>query len=106
VPARQYIAVATGALRVARVLDGVVARDATGTVRFHPARRLTTLDVAEVLAALEPRRRRLLDAGRHADMDHEGHADEGRYLPASRSRRCGGSGSENGLPLTWAALTG
>jgi hypothetical protein len=45
----------------ALVLDGVVARDAAGTVGFHPARRLTTLDVTEVLAVVEPRLRRLLD---------------------------------------------
>jgi len=38
----------------------VFARDATGGIAFHAARRLTTLDVAEVLAAVEPRLRRLL----------------------------------------------
>lgn len=47
----------------ALVLDGVYARDAGG-VAFHPAPRLTTLDVAEVLATVEPRIRRLLDVGR------------------------------------------
>lgn len=47
----------------ALVLDGVFARDAAGTVGFHPARRLTTLDVAAVPAAVEPRLRRLLDWG-------------------------------------------
>ncbi len=44
-------------------LDGVFARDAAGGVAFHPAARLTTLDVAEVLATVEPRIRRLLDWG-------------------------------------------
>jgi hypothetical protein len=39
-----------------RWLDGVFARDRT-------VRRLTTLDVAEVLAAVEPRIRRLLEGG-------------------------------------------
>lgn len=33
--------------------DGVFARDRAGVVGFHAARRLTTLDVAEVLAAVE-----------------------------------------------------
>jgi len=41
------------------VLDGVFARDAAGVVAFHAARRLTTLDVAEVLAAVEPGRVRI-----------------------------------------------
>jgi hypothetical protein len=45
----------------ALVLDGVFARDGARVVGFHPARRLTTLDVAEVLATMEPRIRRLLD---------------------------------------------
>ena len=48
----------------ALVLEGVFARDAAGGVAFHPAPRLTTLDVAEVLATVEPRIRRLLDGGR------------------------------------------
>jgi hypothetical protein len=38
----------------ALVLDGVFARDAAGVVVFHPARCISTLDVAEVLAAVEP----------------------------------------------------
>ena len=45
----------------ALVLDGVFARDRTGVVVFHPTPRLTALDVAEVLAAVEPRVKRLLD---------------------------------------------
>jgi len=34
-------------------LDGVFARDATGTLRFHPTPELTTVDVEEVLATVE-----------------------------------------------------
>jgi hypothetical protein len=45
----------------ALVLDGVFARDADGALGFHPTRRLTTLDVAEVLATVEPSIKRLLD---------------------------------------------
>ncbi|MEP7307944.1 MAG: transposase zinc-binding domain-containing protein [Acidobacteriota bacterium] len=42
-------------------LDGVFARDGTDALTFHPARRLTALDVEEVLATVEPRIKRLLD---------------------------------------------
>jgi hypothetical protein len=52
----------------ALVLDGMFARDAAGVVGFHPARRLTTLDVAEVLAAVEPRIRWLLEGADFARM--------------------------------------
>jgi hypothetical protein len=45
----------------ALVLDGVFAKDSAGVVGFHPAHRLTALDVAEVLATVEPRIKRLLD---------------------------------------------
>ena len=45
----------------ALVMDGVFANDAAGALVFHPVPRLTDLDVAEVLATLEPRIRRLLD---------------------------------------------
>jgi hypothetical protein len=38
----------------ALVLDGVFARDGTGALRFHATPDLTTLDVAEVLATVEP----------------------------------------------------
>ena len=38
----------------ALVLDGVFARDAAGGLRFHATPDLTTLDVAEVLATVEP----------------------------------------------------
>jgi hypothetical protein len=38
----------------ALVLDGVFARDGAGVLRFHPTPRVTTLDVAEVLATVEP----------------------------------------------------
>ena len=36
------------------VLDGVFARDAAGTLRFHRTPELTTLDAEEVLATVEP----------------------------------------------------
>jgi len=40
----------------ALVLDGVFARNRAGVLNFHPTRRLiTALDVAEVLATVEPR---------------------------------------------------
>jgi ribosomal protein S27E len=45
----------------ALVLDGVFARNDAGALRFHPIARLTTLDVAEVLATAEPLIKRLLD---------------------------------------------
>jgi hypothetical protein len=37
------------------VLDGVFAKDPAGALAFHPVPHLTTLDVAEVLATVEPR---------------------------------------------------
>jgi hypothetical protein len=52
----------------ALVLDGVA---------FHAAPRLTTLDVAEVLAAVEPRLRRLLDCGGLPERDHGASAEDG-----------------------------
>jgi len=45
----------------ALVLDGVFARDRAGGLGFHPAPRLAALDVAEVLATVEPRIKGLLD---------------------------------------------
>jgi len=50
----------------ALVLDGVFARGDAGTLSFHETPPLTTLDVAEVLAAIEPRLARVIgrrDAG-------------------------------------------
>jgi DNA-directed RNA polymerase subunit RPC12/RpoP len=65
----------------ALVLDGVFARDEAGAVTFYPARRLTTLDVAEVLAAVEPRIRRLLD-GETLPEGHQGsHVEDGGVDP-------------------------
>src|SRR6266849_8701521 len=46
----------------ALVLDGVFARNRAGALNFHPTRRLTALDVAEVLATAEPRIKRPLDS--------------------------------------------
>jgi len=45
----------------ALMLDGVFARSRAGALHFHPIRRLTALDVAEVLATVEPRFKGLLD---------------------------------------------
>ena len=62
----------------ALVLDGVFARDAAGGVAFHPAPRVTTLDVAEILATVEPRIRRLLGwGGLPARPDEAGAQDTG-----------------------------
>ena len=53
----------------ALVLDGVFAQDRAGALTFHPAPRLTALDVAEVLATVEPRITRLLDRRGLGDHD-------------------------------------
>ena len=53
----------------ALVLDGVFATDDAGALAFHPAPRLTALDVAEVLASVEPRIRGLLDRRGLGDDD-------------------------------------
>ena len=56
----------------ALVLDGVYVKDAAGRLCFHETPPVTTLDVAEVLAAIESRIGRLLarlDAGTGADED-------------------------------------
>jgi hypothetical protein len=65
----------------ALVLDGVFARDAAGAVGFHPAPRLTTLDVAEVLAAVEPRLRQLLQRGGRREDAPGGDPDDGGVDP-------------------------
>jgi hypothetical protein len=65
----------------ALVLDGVFARDGAGEIAFHPARCLTTLDVADVLAAVEPRIRRRLNGAELPRGDHERHAEDGGVDP-------------------------
>ena len=55
----------------ALVLDGVFARGGDGRLGFHPLRGLTAADVADVLAAIAPRVRRLL-ARRGAGEDSDG----------------------------------
>jgi hypothetical protein len=65
----------------ALVLYGVFARDGAGEIAFHRARCLTTLDVAEVLAVVEPRIRRRLNGGGLPDGDHGGHAEDGGVDP-------------------------
>ena len=60
----------------ALVLDGVFAKDRTGAAVFHPMRSLSALDVAEVLATVEPRVARLLDRRSIGDGDDSaGEAD-------------------------------
>jgi hypothetical protein len=58
----------------ALVLDGVFARTRAGDLTFHPARGPTALDVAEVLATVEPGIRRLLDRRGLGEGDEEGAA--------------------------------
>lgn len=86
----------------ALVLDGVFARDGAGPVAFHPARRLTTLDVAEVLAAVGPRLRRLLGRSGGPEGDHERQSIPGwrrrRHSPGWRRRRCRGGFSRPSQP--------
>ncbi len=53
----------------ALVLDGVFAKDRAGKLAFHLAPSLTALDVAEVLATVEPRIARLLDRRGIGDCD-------------------------------------
>jgi len=67
----------------ALVLDGVFAKAETGGVVFHPAPPLTDLDVAEVLATLEPRIAHLLDRrgfGEHDDAAEDRLAEEAPVL--------------------------
>jgi hypothetical protein len=56
----------------ALVLDGVFARDAAGVVVFHPVRCISTLDVAEVLAAVEPGITRLVERRGLGQSEAEG----------------------------------
>lgn len=60
----------------ALVLDGVFARNPSGVLHFHPTRRLTSLDVDEVLATVEPRIKRLLDRRGLGDGDNDGPASD------------------------------
>ena len=57
-------------------MDGVFAKDRVGALAFHPAARLTALDVAEVLATVEPRITRLLERRGLGERDESaGEAD-------------------------------
>ena len=58
------------------VIDGVFARDGVG-VRFCPAPPLTDLDVAEVLATIVPRVRRLLERRGMGEGDEGAGAPDG-----------------------------
>ena len=60
----------------ALVIDGVFATDGAG-VRFHPTPALTAADVADVLATVEPRVRRLLERRGLGDSDEGGGAPDG-----------------------------
>ncbi len=60
----------------ALVLDGVFAKDRSGVVGFHPLARLMDLDVAEVLATVEPRIGRLLARRGLGDRDDDGGAPD------------------------------
>ena len=60
----------------ALVLDGVFAKDGSGVVGFHAGPRLTALDVAEVLATVEPRIKRLLARRGLGEGDGEGGAPD------------------------------
>jgi hypothetical protein len=60
----------------ALVLDGVFARNRAGTLNFHPAPRLTALDVAEALATVEPRIKRLLHRRGLGEGDVDGSASD------------------------------
>jgi hypothetical protein len=60
----------------ALVLDGVFAKDPAGALNFQPAARLTALDVAEVLATVEPRIKRLLDRRGLGEGDDNGSASD------------------------------
>lgn len=64
------------------VLDGVFARHAAGALTFHSTRRLTALDVEEVLATVEPRIARLRRL-RHASASIEVPAPEGCHARAN-----------------------
>ena len=60
----------------ALVLDGVFARNRAGGLGFHPTPRLAALDVAEVLATVEPRVKRLLDRRGLGEGDDDGSAPD------------------------------
>lgn len=60
----------------ALVLDGVFGRHAAGALTFHPTPRLMALDIAEVLATVEPRIKRLLHRVGLGDGDPDGAASD------------------------------
>ena len=79
----------------ALVLDGVFAKDESGALVFHPAPSLTALDVAEVLATVEPRIARLLNRRGIGDRDDsagetDAWTDEAPVLAGLACPRCGG----------------
>ena len=61
----------------ALVLDGVFAKDRNRAVLFHPMPSLSALDVAEVLATVEPRIARLLDRRGIGDRDDSAGESDG-----------------------------
>jgi hypothetical protein len=80
------------------VLDGVFARDGTGALRFHATPDLTTLDVAEVLATVEPLiARRLQRLGRGPRDGEVGAPDPCcQRVCASHDRRVAGGNLRRG----------
>ena len=60
----------------ALVLDGVFSRNRDGALNFHSVPRLTALDVAEVLATVEPRIKGLLDRRGLGKGDDDGSASD------------------------------
>ena len=60
----------------ALVVDGVFARNRAGALHFHPVARLTALDVAEVLATVEPGITRLLARRGLGDGEDDGSASD------------------------------
>ena len=85
----------------ALVLDGVFTRDAAGLVRFVPARPLTALDVAEVLAIVVPRQRALLD---RRGIGDEGAPDIDAWDDAAPALADAAAASVQGLVTTGSGV--
>ena len=80
----------------ALVVDGVFARDAAGDLAFHSRPLLTALDVAEVLATVEPGITRVLERRGLGDRDEKGGApdewaDEAPVLAGFAAASVGGT---------------
>ena len=89
----------------ALVLDGVFAKDRNRAVLFHPMPSLSALDVAEVLATVEPRIARLLDRRGIGDRDDsagesDGWTDEAPVLAGLAAASVQGRAAQDGLQVT------